>query len=254
MLEVGNGGLTEAEERAHFGLWAISKSPLILGCDLTKIPSTTLAIISNKGVIGISQDSLGKAATTFQPSGQPAPVSNALYPYWAGKLSDGVVIGLVAANGAATLSVNFADVPGLGDGSYSWTELYGGTSGTGTSVSATLAAHDMVRDNEIPRRRGSLKSLLTMCKAIFKVGTSGSSSGPTSTKPTPTTSHTTSTTAKAPTTTKAATSTTVVSKTTTASSTPTGTVAKYGQCGGISYTGPTICIAGTTCTVENDCQ
>ena len=145
MLEVGNGGLTEAEERAHFGLWAISKSPLMLGCDFTKIPKSTLAIISNKGVIGISQDSLGQAAATFQPSGQSAPVANALYPYWAGKLSDGVVIGLVAANGAATLSVNFADVPGLGSGSYSWTELYGGTSGTGTSVSATLAPHDMVR-------------------------------------------------------------------------------------------------------------
>jgi len=35
MIEIGNGGLTAAEERAHFGLWAICKSPLILGMDLT---------------------------------------------------------------------------------------------------------------------------------------------------------------------------------------------------------------------------
>lgn len=31
MLEVGNGNLTAAENRAHFALWAIMKSPLIIG-------------------------------------------------------------------------------------------------------------------------------------------------------------------------------------------------------------------------------
>jgi cellulase len=42
-------------------------------------------------------------------------------------------------------------------------------------------------------------------------------------------------------------------KTSTApSSTSTGTVAKYGQCGGIGYTGPTTCVSGTTCTYSND--
>lgn len=143
MMEIGNGNLSAAEERAHFGLWAIAKSPIILGTDLTKIPSSSLAIIKNKGIIAINQDPLGKAATYFQPSGAPAPVSGKLYPYWAGPLSDGVVIGLVAADGAATLSVNFADVPGLGSGTYSWTELYSGRTGVGKSVSAKLETHDM---------------------------------------------------------------------------------------------------------------
>lgn len=31
MLEVGNGDLTVQENRAHFALWAIMKSPLIIG-------------------------------------------------------------------------------------------------------------------------------------------------------------------------------------------------------------------------------
>lgn len=31
MLEVGNGNLTLAENRAHFALWAAMKSPLIIG-------------------------------------------------------------------------------------------------------------------------------------------------------------------------------------------------------------------------------
>jgi cellulose 1,4-beta-cellobiosidase len=33
--------------------------------------------------------------------------------------------------------------------------------------------------------------------------------------------------------------------------TSTGTSPKYGQCGGIGYTGPTTCAAGSTCTVSN---
>jgi alpha-galactosidase len=126
------------------GIWAIAKSPIILGTDLSKIKSSSLNIIKNKGIISISQDSLGKAATYFRPSGAAAPVNGQLYPYWAGPLSDGVVVGLVAANGAATLTVNFKDVPGLGGtGSYNWTEMYTGKSGSGTSASFNLASHDM---------------------------------------------------------------------------------------------------------------
>jgi alpha-galactosidase len=47
MLEVGNGGLTHAEERSHFSLWAFAKAPLILGCDLNTITPESLAIITN---------------------------------------------------------------------------------------------------------------------------------------------------------------------------------------------------------------
>lgn len=66
-----------------------------------------------------------------------------LYPYWSGQLSDGFVVGLVAADGATTLSVNLKDVPGLSDAEYNWQEMYTNTSGKGTRVSAKLAKHDM---------------------------------------------------------------------------------------------------------------
>ena len=98
---------------------------------------------TTQDLIDVNQDSLGIAATTFRPPGAAAPVSNQIYPYWAGQLSDGVVIGLVAASGAATLSVNFKDVPGLGSQSYSWKELYTGKTGSGTSISFSLSTHDM---------------------------------------------------------------------------------------------------------------
>ncbi|KAI3321477.1 glycoside hydrolase family 27 protein [Xylariaceae sp. AK1471] len=143
MMIIGNGKLTDAEERTHFGIWAITKSPILMGTDMTKLSSTRLNLIKNKGLLAVNQDSLGKAATTFVPSGKSGPSSGKLYRYWAGTLSDGVVIGLVAPDGAETLSVNFSDVPGLGSGTFKWTELFSGKTGSGTSVSASLAAHDM---------------------------------------------------------------------------------------------------------------
>lgn len=97
-----------------------------------------------KAILAINQDSLGKAAGYFRPSGAAAPVNGKLYPYWAGPLSDGVVVGVVAADGASTLSFKFADVPGLGgSGSYSWTELWTGATGSGNAVTTSLGSHDM---------------------------------------------------------------------------------------------------------------
>ncbi|KAH8742296.1 glycoside hydrolase superfamily [Diaporthe sp. PMI_573] len=37
MMIIGNGKLTDAEERTHFGIWAISKSPILMGTDMTKL-------------------------------------------------------------------------------------------------------------------------------------------------------------------------------------------------------------------------
>jgi alpha-galactosidase len=42
MLEVGNGGMTIEEEKTHFALWCIAKSPLIIGTDLTNIRKESL--------------------------------------------------------------------------------------------------------------------------------------------------------------------------------------------------------------------
>lgn len=60
MLEVGNGDLTVAEQRAHFTLWCLMKSPLLLGNDLRDLPDEVLEIITNKEVIAWNQDPLGK--------------------------------------------------------------------------------------------------------------------------------------------------------------------------------------------------
>ena len=62
MLEVGNGGMTYTEYRTHYSLWAISKAPLLIGCDITNMTKETFEILSNKEVIAINQDKLGEQA------------------------------------------------------------------------------------------------------------------------------------------------------------------------------------------------
>ena len=58
MLEVGNG-MTENEDRAHFTMWCMMASPLILGNDLRNMSEATRNIIMNKEMIAIDQDPLG---------------------------------------------------------------------------------------------------------------------------------------------------------------------------------------------------
>jgi len=67
MLEVGNGKLTNDENRAHFTLWCMMAAPLILGNDLRKLilpdgradmMNETLRIITNRNAIAIDQDPL----------------------------------------------------------------------------------------------------------------------------------------------------------------------------------------------------
>ena len=59
MLEIGNGGMNDVEYVAHFSLWAITKAPLVIGCDVTNMTATTLNILMNAEVIAVNQDPLG---------------------------------------------------------------------------------------------------------------------------------------------------------------------------------------------------
>jgi alpha-galactosidase len=59
MLEVGNGGMTFDEYRAHFSLWAIMAAPLMAGNDLRAMTKETKSILLNKEVIEVDQDPLG---------------------------------------------------------------------------------------------------------------------------------------------------------------------------------------------------
>ena len=62
MLQVGNGSLTDAENRSHFGMWSMLAAPLFAGTDLTKLSPETLKTVTNAEVIAVDQDPLGKQA------------------------------------------------------------------------------------------------------------------------------------------------------------------------------------------------
>lgn len=68
MMEVGNG-MTEAEDRSHFSLWAMLNSPLIAGNDLRNMTETTREILTNKDIIALNQDPLGIQAMKYIHAG-----------------------------------------------------------------------------------------------------------------------------------------------------------------------------------------
>lgn len=69
MLEVGNGGMTEAEYRVHFGLWAIMAAPLIAGNDLRNMSPATQSLLTNPEVISVDQDPAGIQGTRVRDDG-----------------------------------------------------------------------------------------------------------------------------------------------------------------------------------------
>jgi len=70
MLEVGNGNLTPDENRAHFAMWAMLAAPLIAGNDLRSMDPATKAILTDKEVLAIDQDPLGKQASRVVKDGK----------------------------------------------------------------------------------------------------------------------------------------------------------------------------------------
>ena len=70
MLEVGNGELTLAENRSHFSMWAMLASPLLAGNDLPNMKPEVKSILTNRDVIAIDQDPLGKQASRVYSDGE----------------------------------------------------------------------------------------------------------------------------------------------------------------------------------------
>ncbi len=70
MLEVGNGKLTLAENRTHFSMWAMLAAPLLAGNDLPHMKPEIKAILTNRDVIAIDQDALGKQGSRIYSDGE----------------------------------------------------------------------------------------------------------------------------------------------------------------------------------------
>jgi hypothetical protein len=145
MLEVGNGSLTTAENRAHFSLWAIMAAPLIAGNDLRSMSPAVMAILTNPEVIAVDQDSLGRQGTKT--------IGNR--DVWVKPLRNGSVAVLLLNRGSAAASMRFTlDSIGLPSGTALVRDLWGRADAgqmTG-SFTATVQSHDaaMFRVTHVP--------------------------------------------------------------------------------------------------------
>lgn len=66
MLIVGMPGFNGTQNRTHLALWAISGAPLIAGNNLATMSSDTRAVLTNREVIAVDQDPLGRQGTKVQ--------------------------------------------------------------------------------------------------------------------------------------------------------------------------------------------
>jgi alpha-galactosidase len=104
MLEVGNGGMTTTEYRSHFSLWALMAAPLIAGNDLRSMTPEIHDILTDKEVIAIDQDPLGRQGRRVWKDGD--------LEVWAKQLKNGdrAVILLNRGGSSQEMTVNWEQI------------------------------------------------------------------------------------------------------------------------------------------------
>ena len=140
MLEVGNGKLTPAENRSHFSMWAMLAAPLLAGNDLTAMNSTTKDILTNRDVIAIDQDPVGKQGSRLY--------SDSEVEVWTRHLSGGALAVAVLNAGSRRYSTHpfHLDLARLGlHGPQQGKDLWTGSNVNLTDgMSMELATHDIM--------------------------------------------------------------------------------------------------------------
>jgi alpha-galactosidase len=112
MLVVGQVGwgrlhptrLTPDEQYTHISLWCLLCSPLLIGCDMTRLDDFTLNLLTNDEVLEVSQDPLGKQAR------RAAKTDN--IEVWAKAMEDGsMAVGLFnRGESEATVAAKWPDL------------------------------------------------------------------------------------------------------------------------------------------------
>ncbi|MDP4285064.1 MAG: putative Ig domain-containing protein [Bacteroidota bacterium] len=113
MLVVGKVGwsgtlhstmLTPDEQYSHISLWCLLSSPLLIGCDVSKLDDFTLNLLTNDEVLAIDQDILGKQAQQ--------KIKTKDVQIWVKSLADGSkAIGIFnMSNAYKVVRLNFSDI------------------------------------------------------------------------------------------------------------------------------------------------
>ena len=140
MLEVGNGKLTLAENRSHFSMWAMLASPLLAGNDLPNMKPEIKAILTNRDVIAIDQDTLGHQASRIYADGE--------VEVWTRPLAGGAMAVAILNAGSGRVSTHpfHLDLAKLGlHGAQQGKNLWTGNSVELTqNMPITLPSHDIL--------------------------------------------------------------------------------------------------------------
>ncbi len=138
MLEVGNPGMTLTEQQSQFSLWAMMASPLLISTDVAKLSSAALGILSNKDVIAVDQDALGRQAELVKKIGNVDILSRPLAN------GDHAIAFFNQGEHAEKISVN-ARALGLPGGRYRLKNLWSQqVSETRHMITADIVAHAVV--------------------------------------------------------------------------------------------------------------
>jgi alpha-galactosidase len=88
----------------HITLWALLASPLLIGCDMTRLDDFTLSLLTNDEVLDVHQDALGKQAARIAQQGG--------LEVWAKDMDDGsTAVGLFnRGESAATVRARWSDL------------------------------------------------------------------------------------------------------------------------------------------------
>ncbi|CAI4061311.1 hypothetical protein SKDZ_07G0040 [Saccharomyces kudriavzevii ZP591] len=113
-LEVGVGNLTDDEEKAHFSMWAMVKSPLIIGADVNNLRASSYSIYTQASVIAINQDPEGAPATRVWKHQVPYTdkYGEGEIQLWSGPLANGdqVIALLNGGNKARPMSTDLEEI------------------------------------------------------------------------------------------------------------------------------------------------
>lgn len=153
MLEVGNGKLTEDENRSHFSLWCMLAAPLMLGNDIREFvnengeadkDNVTLKIVANKHLIAVDQDALGKPAKRIMKKGGIDLIARPLAN------GDIAVCFLNCKSSSNSVRYNISDLAAdeylnfPSASTYELHNLWSDERTTGTTVSATMPKHGVM--------------------------------------------------------------------------------------------------------------
>ncbi len=144
MMVVDMPGLSDAQNRVHMSLWAISGAPLIIGANLRALSPASLATLTNREVLAVDQDPLGLQCVKAAECGRGLEVwSKRLAAH--GSISRRAIVLLNRTTSAAPMTVDWVAL-GLEPGAAAVRDLWsrqdvGNISG---SYTATVAAGELL--------------------------------------------------------------------------------------------------------------